>query len=138
MIEPNDGRKIVEPCYDHISGLLGETLFTFLVKNNWIQKRKNQRDYTITKHGWNELELIGINIQKLQATKRKQIAPCIERHHGIFHEHPGAYLGALLTDWLFERGWIIEKAERQLGITKKGLNGLHSFGVDISKIKEYL
>jgi len=132
------GRKIVTPCYNHLGGILGEALFTFLVKEKWIQKDKNDIDYNITQKGWEELEIFGIDIEKLRSTEKKIVTACIEQHYGIYHKHTGALLGSLITDLLIELGWIAKKQENQLKVTKKGLHGLNALGVNIKNIIEIL
>ncbi len=131
-------RKIVTPCYDHLGGILGEALFTFLLKEKWVQKGRKDKDYNITEKGWNELEIFGIDVKKLRSTEKKIVTACTERHYGIYHEHTGAHLGAFITDLLFEWGWIVKKEENQLKVTKKGLRGLDALGIDTKNIIELL
>ena len=126
--EISEGRYIAPLCHDHVGGLLGEALFKFLLKERWI--KKEQKDYTITEKGWNELEIFGIDITELRSKKNKIVTVCIERNHGIFHEHAGGYLGTLLANRLFELGWLIENDDKKFEITDKGLNGLQSFGIE--------
>ena len=122
-------RKIISLCYDHFGGILSEALFNFLIKEKWIQK--DEKEISITEKGWNELEILGIDVEKLQPTKTKVVTSCIERQYGIHHEHTGAYLGSLLADWLVDSGWIVKKGDDNLNLTKKGLHGLEALGVDI-------
>ena len=129
-------RKIISSCDDHFGGILGEALFNFLIKEKWIQK--DEKEISITENGWNELEILGLDVEKLRSTKRKMVTACIERHYGIFHEHTGAYLGSLLAEWLVDSGWIVKKVEDHFSLTKKGLHGLESLGVDIKCFTELI
>lgn len=129
-------RKIISSCYDHLGGILGEALFNFFIKEKWIQK--DEKEISITENGWDELEILGLDIEKLCSTKRKVVTICIERYYGIFHEHTGGYLGTLLADWLVDSGWIVKKVEDNFSLTKKGLYGLESLGVDIKCFKELI
>jgi RNA polymerase sigma factor (sigma-70 family) len=47
-------RTILDSCYDHIGGILGEALFKFLLKEKWIENIDGE--YNITDKGWEELE----------------------------------------------------------------------------------
>ena len=129
-------RKIITSCYDHLGGILGEVLFNFLIREKWIQK--DEKEISITEKGWDELEILGIDVEKLHSTKRKMVTSCIERQYGIYHEHTGAYLGSLLTDWLIDSRWVVKKENGNLGLTKKGLHGLKSLGVDIKNFTDVI
>lgn len=124
-----DRRIIVSPCYDHLGGLLGESLLRFFLKEKLIKRL--DEDYIITDNGWEELEIIGIDVDKLRSDKRKIVKVCIESNHGILYEHIGSYLGALLMERIFELGWLKKKDEKRYEITDKGLTGLESLGVRI-------
>jgi len=124
-----DRRIIVSPCYDHLGGLLGESLLRFFLKEKLI--KRFDEDYIITDNGWEELEIIGIDIDKLRSDKRKIVKVCIESNHGILYEHIGSYLGALLMERIFELGWLKKKDEKRYELTDKGLTGLESLGVRI-------
>lgn len=128
-------RKIVSPCYDHLGGKLGEALFKFLIEQGWIKKSNTRRDYTITENGWKELNKFGIDTKKLSSSKRKIITSCVERSGGNLYEHTGAYLGALLTEYLFDKGWLSKKGEKSYEITEKGLRGIKSLGIDREKLE---
>ena len=121
--------KIINSCNDHIGGLIGEALLKYFLKEELIKNIDDE--YIITDKGWEELEIIGIDIEKLQSMKRKIVNICIESNHGILYEHIGSYLGALLMDKMIEIGWIIKKDEKSFVITEKGILGLDSLGVKI-------
>lgn len=123
-----NNRKIVTYCYDHIGGILGEAIFEFLLREKWIEK-DGEKQYHITEKGWEELEIMGVQLEKISSTSPKTFTSCHEKHHGIYHEHAGSPLGNLITDLLIEQEWIIKKGEDNLLLTKKGLRGLQSLGI---------
>jgi len=88
-------------------------------------------DYEITQKGWDELEIIGIDVDKLRTVKRKIVNVCFESNHGILYEHIGSYLGNLLMERMIELGWIKKKNEKIFLLTEKGLTGLESMGIKI-------
>ena len=125
-------KMIVTSCYDHLGGLLGEALLRFFLKENLIKMTDN--DYVITEKGWDELEIIGIDIDKLRSAKRKIVNICFESNHGILYEHLGSYLGSLLTERMIELNWIKKNNGKNFELTEKGLTGLESMGVKIKTV----
>jgi len=123
----------VTSCYNHIGGLLGEALLRFFLKENLIKIFDNE--YIITDKGWDELEIIGVDVDKLRSTKKKIVNICFESNHGILYEHLGSYLGDLLMRRMIELEWIKKKNEKIFLLTEKGLTGLESMGVKIKSVK---
>jgi len=119
----------VTSCNNHLGGLLGESLLRFFLKENLIKMIDN--DYVITQKGWDELEIIGIDVDKLRAVNRKMVNVCFESDHGILYEHLGSYLGNLLMERMIELNWIKKKTEKIFILTEKGFAGLESMGVKI-------
>ena len=119
----------ITSCNNHLGGLLGEALLRFFLKENLI--KINGNDYTITQKGWDELEIIGIDVDKLRSANRTIVNICFESNHGILYEHLGSYLGNLLMERMIELNWIKKKTEKIFLLTEKGLNGLESMGVKI-------
>jgi len=119
----------IKSCNEHIGGFLGEALLKFFLKEKLIQQ--NDNDYDITQKGWEELEIIGVDINKLQSNNKKNVKICIESNHGILYEHIGSNLGNLLMERMLELQWIKKNNGNKLELTKKGLTGLESMGVRI-------
>ena len=120
MNKVNLEKKInVTSCYDHLGGLLGEALLRFFLKENLIKIFNNE--YVITDKGWDELEIIGIDVDKLRSTKRKIVNICFESNHGILYEHLGSYLGDLLKERMIELEWIKKKNVKSFLLTEKDL-----------------
>jgi len=119
----------ITSCNNHLGGLLGEALLRFFLKENLIKMMGNE--YVITQKGWDELEIIGIDVDKLRAAKSKIVNVCFESNHGILYEHLGSYLGNSLMERMIELNWIKRKTEKYFTLTEKGLNGLETMGVKI-------
>lgn len=132
MIQNNRNRTTVERCHDHIGGMLGEAVFKFLLKEKWIENLDDE--LSITDRGWEQLEIMGIDIDLLKNTKRKIVNVCFESNFGIFHEHIGAHLGLLLNELMIKKNWLEKKNEKSMELTDLGITGLSSLGVDIKKI----
>jgi len=133
MNTSNLEKKInVTSCYDHIGGLLGEAFLKFFLKERLI--RIFDDEYIITDKGWDELEIIGVDVDKLRSTKEKIVNICFESKHGILYEHLGSYLGNLLMNRMIELEWIKKNNGERLQLTEKGLTGLESIGVKIKSI----
>ena len=133
MNKVNLEKKInVTSCFDHVGGLLGEALLRFFLKENLIKILDNE--YVITDKGWDELEIIGVDINKLRSMKRKAASVCFESNHGILYEHLGSTLGSLLLDRMIELEWLKKENGKRFKLTEKGLTGLESMGVKIKSI----
>jgi hypothetical protein len=124
--------RIVTTCHDHIGGLLGEYILRFFLKERLIKRIEDV--YIITDRGWEDLEIIGIDVDKLRSIKRKIINICVESNDGILFEHIGSYLGAFIMERIIELGWLKEKDEIRYELTEKGFTGLESLGVVIKKM----
>ena len=122
----------VTTCYDHLGGLIGEALLRFFLKENLIKNFDNE--YVITDKGWDELEIIGIDVDKLRSTKRKMVNICFESKHGILYEHIGSHLGNLLMERMIELQWLKKKDGNKFLLTEKGLLGLESIGIKIKTL----
>ena len=122
-------RIFVTACHDHLGGIFGEALLRFFLKENLIKMEEN--DYVITDKGWDELEIIGIDVEKLRSKNTKNLSICFESNHGILYEHLGSYLGNLLMLRMIDLDWIKKKDDKTFELTEKGLTGLDSMGVKI-------
>jgi predicted methyltransferase len=115
---------------DHISGLLGETILKFFLKEKLIEL--NEKFYNITLKGWEILENIGIDVNDLSSNKIN-IDICTENKNGILFEHIGSRLGVLIKEKLLELSWI-EHNYNKIILTEKGENGLVSLGITIKRV----
>ena len=92
--EDNEKIMNVTSCNSHLGGLLGEALLRFFLKENLIKMINNELE--ITPKGWEELEIIGVDVDKLRSEKSNIANICFESNHGILYEHLGSFLGSLL------------------------------------------
>jgi hypothetical protein len=119
----------VNICNDHISGLIGEAILKFFLKDRWIEQ--NEKSYIITLKGWENLEIIGIDVNEL-SSNRINVDICTENKEGILFEHIGSRLGVLIKEKLLELNWI-EHNYNKLILTEIGENGLVSLGIRIKR-----
>jgi DNA-binding PadR family transcriptional regulator len=120
----------INTCNGHISGLLGEAILKYFLKEKLIEREN--KFFHITEKGWENLELIGIDINDLQLNS-KHVDICTENEDGIFFEHIGSRLGDLIKNKLFELKWLIYQHEKPY-LTQEGIEGLTSFGITIKKM----
>lgn len=120
-------------CKEHIGGLLGEAILQLFLKEKLIVKNDTD-EYKITDKGWEDLEIIGININELNRENNKIVSICIEKDNGILFEHIGSKLGSLIHDRFFQMKWLLKVDDNKTVLSKKGILGLLSLGV---KIKRY-
>ena len=123
---------IVDSCYNHLGGVLGEALFKFLLKEKWIKNIDNE--FNLTDKGWEELEIIGLDINTLRNSKKRMVNVCIQSNYGIFHEHIWAHLGSLLLKLMLDLKWLVILDKKRYELTDIGIFGLESLGVEIKKI----
>jgi len=124
--------KTIKICYDHIGGILGEAILKFFIKEKLIELV--DEEYEITEKGWDELEIIGVDINKLRSEKRKTVNICFESNHGILYEHLGAHLGNVIMKRMTELNWIMKKQEKNYELTEKGFSGLNNMGIKIKNM----
>lgn len=128
------GKKIkIDVCKEHIGGLLGEAILQFFLKEKLIMIDSND-EYKITDKGWEDLEMIGIDIDDLSHSNNKVVNICIERDNGILFEHIGSKLGSLIYKRFFELSWLIKDDDNKVILSKSGASGLTTLGI---KIKRY-
>jgi len=132
MNEEKNRRDIkIHACNGHISGLLGEAILKFFLKEKLIEQDENA--YNITDKGWESLELVGIDINYLSSNKNRKIVDiCTENRDGILFEHIGSRLGFLIKEKLLDLKWI-KNYHENLFLTNKGVNGLDSLGIKIKR-----
>ena len=122
----------INTCNGHISGLLGEAILNFFLKEKLIEQY--EKSYKITEKGWENLELIGIDINYLLSNMNKKVVDiCTDNKNGILFEHIGSKLGFLIKEELLHLYWI-KSSNENLYLTDKGIEGLKSIGVKIKKI----
>lgn len=121
-------RKFVEPCNDHISGILAELFFDFMIDKGWIISDDSEIEFMLTNLGFSSLKSLGVNVTKLKTSKRIPLYLCLEITGGTTYNHAGAHLGYLITDWLIDENLIIS-SDSGFEITINGVTKLKSIGI---------
>ena len=125
----NKLNKIFNICYGHIGGMLGEVLLYHFLKNKIIEKQDD--DYYLTEQGFEELELIGIDIDDIISSSKTKVKICFESKDGILYEHIGSLLGELIMERLVELEWIRKIDDSSVELTTRGIEGLQSIGIKL-------
>jgi hypothetical protein len=119
-------------CNDHIGGLLGEAVLQFFLREKLII-RDNKDNYKITDKGWDDLEIIGIDVDKLKCSNNKIVNVCIESKNGILFEHIGSKLGSIILEKFLELNWLNRIDDNRIILSNKGILGLETLGVKTKK-----
>lgn len=122
-------RRLAPVCYRHIGGLLGEGLFKSFVKRGWLARDGE----AITPKGLAAFKAMGVEVERLSASKRKPVNACVERHAGKFHPHVGSHMSQLLAETFVARGWLACE-DKDFRITPAGRIGLRKLGVDVTRL----
>ena len=109
--------------------MLGEAILHYFLKNKLIEKLDDE--YHITEQGYEELELIGIDIDNIISSSKTIIIICFESNDGILYEHIGSLLGKLIMERLLELAWIHKIDDSTIEVTSKGIEGLQSIGIKL-------
>lgn len=128
---PQRPRLEVAACYGHVAGVLAERLCQWLLDHGWIViERRNGLTLNehLTPEGLAGLAAWGVDVARLEGSRRKPLAICYERSQGLRHEHVGAHLGTLLREWMISQG-LIEQGPGGLRLTETGREGLIAAGV---------
>jgi len=127
-----DPLAVARTCYGHLAGELGVKLFDALAARGEIEKADPKTgDVRIPSPSFERLARIGIDVQRLHSTRRKQAFACpdwTERR-----PHVGGALGSELCRTFLAMRWIRRTPDsRALTVTKKGLRAfkLH-FGIEL-------
>ena len=120
-------KNIFNICNEHIGGLLGEAILHHFLKNKLIQLKDDE--YYLSEKGYEELELMGIDINNIILTSQKKIKICFEKHHGILYEHIGSFLGKLILEKMLELRWVNKINGNMIELTRNGRDGLQYIGI---------
>jgi len=115
--------KKCRTCYDHMAGLLGVAINSFLVKEQFLQHTKQA--YIITPKGTDFFTGFGIDLKSLQSNRRILAKPCLDWSER--KDHLAGSLGAEMLKIILRNGWV-RKTEnsRALLITSKGENVIYN------------
>ncbi|TYP75387.1 DNA-binding transcriptional ArsR family regulator [Paenibacillus methanolicus] len=118
-------------CYDHLAGEVGVALTDRFVALGWLEA--SGQDYRIHAKGVERLKAWGADTDDDANKRRLYARQCLdwsERRH-----HLAGYLGAAITNRLFELKWIERVPQgRAILVTSEGMDGLHrEFGLRLAK-----
>jgi hypothetical protein len=106
--------------------VLGERLCSALLRRGWLV-RKSQ-DPALTPAGRAALRRLGVPVDRLDASPRKPVNFCVERHAGRLYPHVGSHLSSLLTETFVAKGWLAVDG-RDFAVTPAGRRGFRRFGI---------
>jgi DNA-binding transcriptional ArsR family regulator len=127
-----DPVAVARTCYGHLAGELGVKLFDALVaRGDIVMPHAETGDVRIQPRSFERLALLGVDVQRLQSTRRKQAFACpdwTERR-----PHVGGALGAELCRAFLALRWISRTpGSRALTVTTKGVRAFKlDFGIEL-------
>jgi predicted transcriptional regulator len=107
-------------CYDHIAGALGVSLHDALMARGWLTTAGPRgNEYSLTDAGQRHLAMLGIDVDKLHATRRRLAFACLDWSER--RPHLGGAVGAAMLSMMLEKRWVKrERQSRALGVTAIG------------------
>ncbi len=124
--------RAARTCYDHLAGTLGVLLHDRMQALEWITRSSGEdKAYELSAHGVRALQTVGIQVEPLQALRRRFACPCLDWSER--RPHLGGALGAALLNVALKRKWVIQDLDsRALDVTPSGRRELMSqFGLQI-------
>ncbi len=125
-------QAVARLCYDHLAGYVGVAIADAMRKQRLIANRN--RVFEIRDQGRRWLERFGIEVNKLEKSRRKLASCCLD--YSERRSHIGGALGAALAQRGFDLKWFVRHPRhRGLKITSAGAEGLmRIFGIKLSII----
>jgi DNA-binding transcriptional ArsR family regulator len=107
-------------CYDHIAGALGVSLHDAMIAQRWLAfDGVGGNGYSCTEAGERQLGLLGIDVARLRAARRRFAFGCLDWSER--RPHLGGALGAALLSTTLEKGWVRrDRHSRALAVTALG------------------
>jgi DNA-binding transcriptional ArsR family regulator len=125
--------RAARTCYDHLAGTLGVLLHDRMQTLNWLTSAPSREDsmYDLSADGTRAIESLGIQVNSLQAMRRRFACPCLDWSER--RPHLGGALGAALLGLAQKRKWVIQDLDsRALDVTPFGRRELVTrFGLQI-------
>ncbi|MBX9409642.1 ArsR family transcriptional regulator [Pseudomonas baetica] len=133
-----DRLQFARTCYDHMAGTLAVLLHDRLIDAGWLVDTDEQA-YRLSDSGAALFAGLGIEVQNLNALRRKFACPCLD--WSMRRPHLGGSLGAALLQTALERKWVTQDLDsRALALTAAGHRALSArFGIELAaqaKIKK--
>ena len=118
------GIRFCRSCYDHLAGSVGVQFTEALERKTYI-KKTTEREYSVSKKGWNWLSQIEISEANFTNTRRPMARQCLDWTER--KPHLAGQLGAALLQKMFERKWLRKtQFSRELLVTAKGQQELNA------------
>jgi DNA-binding transcriptional ArsR family regulator len=119
LTEASRGKSLqrARTCYDHLAGRLGVALADALERDGALVPADG--GWELTGDGRRRLELLGLDTDALQQSRRPFLRPCLDWTER--RPHVAGALGAALADRLLDLGWVRRSAQsRAVVITAPG------------------
>jgi DNA-binding transcriptional ArsR family regulator len=127
--------RAARTCYDHMAGTLAVSLHDHLMELGWLSPGLAREDaYDLTEVGAKALETLGINIEAVQALRRRFAYRCLDWSER--RPHVGGALGAALLRVAFQRKWVVQDLDsRALSVTPVGRREMQMrFGFQAARV----
>ncbi|VVO83463.1 hypothetical protein PS732_01967 [Pseudomonas fluorescens] len=113
-----DRLQFARTCYDHMAGTLAVMLHDRLLEAGWLVATDEQA-YRLSDSGEAFFAGLGIEVQDLNAMRRKFVCPCLD--WSMRRPHLGGSLGAALLQAALKRKWVTQDLDsRALALTAVG------------------
>lgn len=118
------GIRFCRSCYDHLAGVVG-VRFTEAMEMKGYIKKTMERQYLISKKGWNWLSQIEILESDFTSARRPLARQCLDWTER--KPHLAGQLGASVLKKMFEKKWVRKtQFSRELLVTPKGQQELNA------------
>jgi DNA-binding transcriptional ArsR family regulator len=116
---PN-GLRAARTCYDHIAGTLGVALHDRFQALQWLSAGSGEEHaYELTQAGVKAFEVLGIDVEKARALRRRFAYACVDWSER--RPHLGGAIGAAVLAIALKRNWVMQELDsRVLTITRTG------------------
>lgn len=118
--------RFARTCYDHLAGVVGVAFTERMLERGLIVQSRpaepGQRTYHIGEEGITWLDRHGLDSDRVVHSRRAQAQACLDWSER--RDHLAGALGAAMTAWMLEQGWIARMAgSRAVRLTEVGRNG---------------
>jgi DNA-binding transcriptional ArsR family regulator len=116
--------RFARSCYDHLAGTLAVRLTDAFVSQGYIERTST--GFTLQDEGRSALLALGIDLDRLCATRRPMLRPCPDWSES--RDHMGGTLPARLFEFFLRHGWLRRKrGVRAIELTPKGEQALRAY-----------
>jgi DNA-binding transcriptional ArsR family regulator len=118
--------RFARTCYDHLAGVVGVALTERMLERGLIVQtghgEPGEHTYRIGEEGINWLHRHGLDADRVLHSRRAQARACLDWSER--RDHLAGALGATVTEWMLEQGWIARIAgSRAVRLTEAGRDG---------------